>query len=126
MNKADLDKAILDYIKAKMMNETDVLEAIYQKDDLWDQKYFVKQLRLIELYILTHDIKKLVDLDSSVIESKYFSNFFENVCDEAKAKKYLANREYEKILRKYALYTTNFTEPLSYQDSAFLKLPKFP
>ncbi len=25
-----------------------------------------------------------------------------------------------------ALYTTNFTEPLSYQDSAFLKLPKFP
>ena len=27
---------------------------------------------------------------------------------------------------KKALYTTNFTEPLSYQDSAFLKLPKFP
>ena len=26
----------------------------------------------------------------------------------------------------YSLYTTNFTEPLSYQDSAFLKLPKFP
>ncbi len=26
----------------------------------------------------------------------------------------------------FALYTTNFTEPLSYQDSAFLKLPKFP
>ncbi|CAM0575708.1 hypothetical protein MASRES_GEN12913_01205 [Acinetobacter baumannii] len=24
------------------------------------------------------------------------------------------------------LYTTNFTEPLSYQGSAFLKLPKFP
>ncbi|RYM43868.1 molybdate ABC transporter substrate-binding protein, partial [Acinetobacter baumannii] len=23
------------------------------------------------------------------------------------------------------LYTTNFTEPLSYQGSAFLKLPKF-
>ena len=29
-------------------------------------------------------------------------------------------------LRQIALYTTNFTEPLSYQDSAFLKLPKFP
>ena len=29
-------------------------------------------------------------------------------------------------LTKMALYTTNFTEPLSYQDSAFLKLPKFP
>ena len=28
--------------------------------------------------------------------------------------------------KKNALYTTNFTEPLSYQDSAFLKLPKFP
>ncbi|CAM0576599.1 hypothetical protein MASRES_GEN12905_01310 [Acinetobacter baumannii] len=26
----------------------------------------------------------------------------------------------------FALYTTNFTEPLSYQGSAFLKLPKFP
>ena len=30
------------------------------------------------------------------------------------------------IDNKLALYTTNFTEPLSYQDSAFLKLPKFP
>ena len=32
----------------------------------------------------------------------------------------------EKIDPKFSLYTTNFTEPLSYQDSAFLKLPKFP
>ena len=30
------------------------------------------------------------------------------------------------VLYEIALYTTNFTEPLSYQDSAFLKLPKFP
>nr|WP_275060718.1 sulfate ABC transporter permease subunit CysW [Acinetobacter baumannii] len=30
------------------------------------------------------------------------------------------------ILYNESLYTTNFTEPLSYQDSAFLKLPKFP
>ncbi len=30
------------------------------------------------------------------------------------------------LLWVIALYTTNFTEPLSYQDSAFLKLPKFP
>ncbi|SST83250.1 metal ion ABC transporter substrate-binding protein/surface antigen [Acinetobacter baumannii] len=30
------------------------------------------------------------------------------------------------LLNNYALYTTNFTEPLSYQGSAFLKLPKFP
>ena len=30
------------------------------------------------------------------------------------------------ILSLKSLYTTNFTEPLSYQDSAFLKLPKFP
>ena len=28
--------------------------------------------------------------------------------------------------KEVALYTTNFTEPLSYQGSAFLKLPKFP
>ena len=31
-----------------------------------------------------------------------------------------------KCLLFISLYTTNFTEPLSYQDSAFLKLPKFP
>ncbi|MCA4177011.1 hypothetical protein LDY30_08835, partial [Acinetobacter baumannii] len=31
----------------------------------------------------------------------------------------------EKLYEK-SLYTTNFTEPLSYQGSAFLKLPKFP
>ena len=30
------------------------------------------------------------------------------------------------ILILIALYTTNFTESLSYQASAFLKLPKFP
>ncbi len=30
------------------------------------------------------------------------------------------------LLSFFTLYTTNFTEPLSYQDSAFLKLPKFP
>ncbi|MCY3277275.1 hypothetical protein ECD89_05415 [Acinetobacter baumannii] len=30
------------------------------------------------------------------------------------------------LLYGFSLYTTNFTEPLSYQDSAFLKLPKFP
>ncbi len=35
-------------------------------------------------------------------------------------------RRYEAVLRYYSLYTTNFTEPLSYQGSAFLKLPKFP
>ena len=30
------------------------------------------------------------------------------------------------ILDNLTLYTTNFTEPLSYQASAFLKLPEFP
>ena len=35
------------------------------------------------------------------------------------------NRDLEKLYHK-SLYTTNFTEPLSYQCSAFLKLPKFP
>ncbi|WP_246893600.1 magnesium-translocating P-type ATPase, partial [Acinetobacter baumannii] len=34
--------------------------------------------------------------------------------------------ESDLILIGYTLYTTNFTEPLSYQGSAFLKLPKFP
>ena len=35
-------------------------------------------------------------------------------------------REIGFIFPEDSLYTTNFTEPLSYQDSAFLKLPKFP
>ena len=33
---------------------------------------------------------------------------------------------FPEIKINFPLYTTNFTEPLSYQDSAFLKLPKFP
>ncbi|MEB8379582.1 hypothetical protein NYW84_00480 [Acinetobacter junii] len=33
---------------------------------------------------------------------------------------------HSRIFSNFSLYTTNFTEPLSYQDSAFLKLPKFP
>ena len=32
----------------------------------------------------------------------------------------------EKDYQHFSLYTTNFTEPLSYQASAFLKLPEFP
>ena len=36
------------------------------------------------------------------------------------------DRTTSQVLYDDALYTTNFTEPLSYQDSAFLKLPKFP
>ena len=38
----------------------------------------------------------------------------------------LLRYERQDLLNKSALYTTNFTEPLSYQGSAFLKLPKFP
>ena len=37
-----------------------------------------------------------------------------------------SSQTYNPILQIKSLYTTNFTEPLSYQDSAFLKLPKFP
>ncbi|MEX2700076.1 response regulator transcription factor, partial [Acinetobacter baumannii] len=35
-------------------------------------------------------------------------------------------RHKQKNVPVISLYTTNFTEPLSYQGSAFLKLPKFP
>ena len=35
-------------------------------------------------------------------------------------------RKEQYTFRELPLYTTNFTEPLSYQGSAFLKLPKFP
>ena len=36
------------------------------------------------------------------------------------------NEKFWTVDTLFSLYTTNFTEPLSYQDSAFLKLPKFP
>ena len=39
---------------------------------------------------------------------------------------YVSPFEFEAMYYDKTLYTTNFTEPLSYQDSAFLKLPKFP
>ena len=38
----------------------------------------------------------------------------------------MVERLWRSVKYEEALYTTNFTEPLSYQDSAFLKLPKFP
>ncbi|KRJ87211.1 hypothetical protein APD00_15290 [Acinetobacter baumannii] len=44
-------------------------------------------------------------------------------CSDAASAIVLGPRGYQ---TKKPLYTTNFTEPLSYQDSAFLKLPKFP
>jgi len=37
-----------------------------------------------------------------------------------------SNQQTNEMFTDISLYTTNFTEPLSYQDSAFLKLPKFP
>ena len=40
--------------------------------------------------------------------------------------KYIYDFDSDPTTSKFSLYTTNFTEPLSYQDSAFLKLPKFP
>ena len=41
-------------------------------------------------------------------------------------KKFKNLLKYTSSVTILALYTTNFTEPLSYQASAFLKLPKFP
>ncbi|MCG9251451.1 hypothetical protein MHJ28_16340, partial [Acinetobacter baumannii] len=46
-----------------------------------------------------------------------------NTPQEVKVK--ILCHDYPDVYKK-PLYTTNFTEPLSYQDSAFLKLPKFP
>ena len=42
------------------------------------------------------------------------------------SKSWIGKLAYPIFYYKKTLYTTNFTEPLSYQDSAFLKLPKFP
>ncbi|TLU22925.1 helix-turn-helix domain-containing protein [Acinetobacter baumannii] len=38
----------------------------------------------------------------------------------------LSRKNTNTVYTPESLYTTNFTEPLSYQGSAFLKLPKFP
>ena len=46
-------------------------------------------------------------------------------CDDLRFGIHRETKE-DPILYFLSLYTTNFTEPLSYQDSAFLKLPKFP
>ena len=40
--------------------------------------------------------------------------------------RYSKSHAQDDVLTIGTLYTTNFTEPLSYQASAFLKLPKFP
>ena len=46
---------------------------------------------------------------------------------DAPVQKFLEQSEQtHEMFQDISLYTTNFTEPLSYQDSAFLKLPKFP
>ncbi len=50
---------------------------------------------------------------------------FKKPCPVLVLKMMLLNGEKSRFSEE-TLYTTNFTEPLSYQDSAFLKLPKFP
>ena len=75
---------------------------------------------------------RLVDTaqDSKEIELKAGLNRFDSTIQDDFKKKIpgspIAYWASEDILKIFTLYTTNFTEPLSYQDSAFLKLPKFP
>ncbi|MFX5652313.1 hypothetical protein ABTE15_16605, partial [Acinetobacter baumannii] len=69
--------------------------------------------------LLAEKISKNIKQDSS-------NNYLENLNNLIiEIKKAITGTEL-KFLYNFSLYTTNFTEPLSYQDSAFLKLPKFP
>ena len=53
------------------------------------------------------------------------SRFLRNLFKSLNSQTFYQSELFLKLC-KIALYTTNFTEPLSYQASAFLKLPKFP
>ncbi len=50
----------------------------------------------------------------------------ENLAKEIARCREMTDKPFGVNLTFLPLYTTNFTEPLSYQGSAFLKLPKFP
>ena len=51
---------------------------------------------------------------------------FDAVIKQIESSERLMMESNSNLIENQSLYTTNFTEPLSYQGSAFLKLPKFP
>ena len=78
-----------------------------------------RENKMARTKLLTNIIQRKMMVPDEMSHSNLHHNFEISLYD-------FANHEILEKLYKAALYTTNFTEPLSYQDSAFLKLPKFP
>ncbi len=84
------------------------------KFDKWDLKEGQDPYHFMEQMVADETITKVI----MICDKKYKSR----ADDREKG----VGVETQIISSKISLYTTNFTEPLSYQGSAFLKLPKFP
>lgn len=71
-----------------------------------------------------------VDFQALLADKAFDADWLIQELNERKVKVVIPPKSNRKVMRGFdtimSLYTTNFTEPLSYQDSAFLKLPKFP
>ena len=76
-----------------------------------------KNIPLLGLFLLS------ISAFSPLHAENTFAQELRAECNKIKSEAQLGKQAYD---QKKSLYTTNFTEPLSYQDSAFLKLPKFP
>jgi len=76
-----------------------------------------------EGHLSTQDKLMLVSMESPDLSANFFLRLFK--VSLPKQWKFQHETD-EELLYISPLYTTNFTEPLSYQGSAFLKLPKFP
>ena len=61
-----------------------------------------------------------------IIKNTYYPIEYQSIIDRRQYSLLFSDLSAIQFYYNFALYTTNFTEPLSYQDSAFLKLPKFP
>ncbi len=99
----------------------------------FNQKYNIKFLEAPEE---GSDINNTESSFCSELASKFFESLDIKITDKLKRKVFPCDfdRFFDSVsinsdwinVTEISLYTTNFTEPLSYQDSAFLKLPKFP
>ncbi|KCW32655.1 twitching motility domain protein [Acinetobacter baumannii 45075_5] len=65
-------------------------------------------------------------INSPLISDYIRKGEIHEIKDLMKRSRELGMQTFDQALFDLSLYTTNFTEPLSYQGSAFLKLPKFP
>ncbi len=83
-----------------------------------------QQLNMKKNDCVKAELCELPDTESSYTGTKNVKHKFSANAGGERSFVVTFPKNYDSNLK--SLYTTNFTEPLSYQDSAFLKLPKFP